>query len=92
MVRPGIDGVLVEPENVEGLRAGLLELLQSPSRLAVLANECRKRILERHTLERQARDYVELYSTLLQARRGSTGERPILEMRVKEPTVPANGL
>jgi glycosyltransferase involved in cell wall biosynthesis len=67
MVKHGITGILTEPENVAGLREGILELLRHPDKRAAMAAACRQSVLEEYTLETQARRYQQLYTTIIES-------------------------
>lgn len=65
MVRPGVSGALIEPENVAGLRAGIQDLLRDPDQLGRMGVNCRRIVEEEYSLELQARRYEALYTKLL---------------------------
>jgi glycosyltransferase involved in cell wall biosynthesis len=66
MVRPGITGLLVPPEDVISLRAAIVELLRSSEKRAAMAIACRKIVIEEYTLAMQVERYVALYECALQ--------------------------
>jgi len=69
MVRPGITGLLVTPQEVSGLSAAIGELLRDPVRRADKARNCRRIAVEEYGLELQARRYLDIYETQVNAQR-----------------------
>lgn len=65
MVTPGETGLLAPAGDIEGLAAAIRQLLEDAELRARLGMNCRKRVLEKFTLERQARAYIVLYESLL---------------------------
>lgn len=65
IVRPGITGLLVPPQDVTALRAAIGDLLQDPTRRVEMAANCRRLAVEEYTLEVQAQRYIELYQKIL---------------------------
>jgi glycosyltransferase involved in cell wall biosynthesis len=65
MVRPGVTGWVVPPQDVGALRAAIRALLQDPARRAEMAANCRRIAVEEYALEVQARRYIELYEMIL---------------------------
>lgn len=65
MVRPGITGSLVPPQDVAALRAAICELLQDPVKRKEMAANCRDIAVKEYSLEVQAKRYVEVYETML---------------------------
>jgi len=70
IVRPGITGLLIPPQDVAALREAVGDLLQAPARRARMAADCRRIALQEYTLEVQAQRYVDLYGTMLARARG----------------------
>ncbi len=64
----GETGLLVEPGDVEGLRAALERLLGDPALRARLGAAARERALARFGLDRSARALLEVYEQALRAR------------------------
>jgi glycosyltransferase involved in cell wall biosynthesis len=64
MVRPGLTGLLAEPENVRELRDCIAKLLADPSLRTEMAANCRSVAKEEYSLELQARRYRDLYKSL----------------------------
>jgi glycosyltransferase involved in cell wall biosynthesis len=64
MVRPGITGAQVPPEDVEALTAGIVDLLGNPQRLGEMAANCRRVALEEYPLTLQASRYIRLYDAM----------------------------
>jgi glycosyltransferase involved in cell wall biosynthesis len=73
MVRPGVSGTLVEPENVAALRVAVEDLLNSPAQLDRMGSNCRQIVEEEYCLERQARRYEALYTGLVTGRTPGDG-------------------
>jgi glycosyltransferase involved in cell wall biosynthesis len=65
IVQNGITGCLVNPADAGALREAICGLLQDPSKRAEMSVNCRRIVLERYTLEVQARRYAELYERIL---------------------------
>jgi len=61
MVRPGVTGSLVPPEDVRSLRTAIVELLQDTDKRARMALNCRRIAVEEYALKVQAQRYSELY-------------------------------
>ena len=68
MVRPGVTGTLVPPQNVTALCAAICDVLQDPIRRAEMAANCRRIAVEEYSLELQLKRHVELYQTMLAGR------------------------
>jgi glycosyltransferase involved in cell wall biosynthesis len=66
LVRPGITGYLAEPENVQDLREGIVQLLEDESLRRHMGQQGRAIVLTEYTLELQVQRYIELYRQLLQ--------------------------
>ena len=65
IVHHGISGLLVPPEDVDALRTAIVDLLQDPAKRAEMSINGRRIAEERHSLEAQARHYVDLYEKLV---------------------------
>jgi glycosyltransferase involved in cell wall biosynthesis len=65
MVRTGVTGLLVPPQDVNALRAAINDLLQDPTRRTEMTANCRRIAVQEYAQEVQARRYVELYQTML---------------------------
>jgi glycosyltransferase involved in cell wall biosynthesis len=65
MVRPGVTGLLVPPQDVAALRSAIGELLHDPARRAEMAANGRRVAVEEYGLELQAQRYRELYQTVM---------------------------
>jgi glycosyltransferase involved in cell wall biosynthesis len=67
MVRPGVTGWVVPPQDVGALRDAIRALLREPARLAEMGANCRRIAIEEYALEVQARRYIQLYERILSA-------------------------
>lgn len=65
IIRPGVTGLLVPPQDVSALWSAIRDLLQDPARRAEMAVNCRRIAVEEYTLEVYARRYAELYQTII---------------------------
>jgi glycosyltransferase involved in cell wall biosynthesis len=69
VVRPGVTGYLAEPESVEGLRRGIVELLGDDDLRASMSPKCREVAVQEFRLELQVERYLGLYEQLLSERK-----------------------
>jgi glycosyltransferase involved in cell wall biosynthesis len=76
IVRDGVTGLLVPPDDVSALATALDELLQSPARRAQLAATSRRLAMEEYSLDVQARRYADLYAQVLRAGRTAGRSHP----------------
>lgn len=65
LVRHHVTGYLAEPENVQDLRNGIVQLLENAEMRQKMSEQCRAIALQEYTLERQAQRYIELYESLI---------------------------
>jgi glycosyltransferase involved in cell wall biosynthesis len=65
MVRHGVTGLLVSPQDVVALRAAIVDLLQDVAKRTEMSAHCRRIAVEEYSLEIQARHYIELYQQLV---------------------------
>lgn len=65
LIEPEQSGLLVLPADVQALAGALRALIDSPARRQALGAAARARILAHYTIEREAADYMALYSELL---------------------------
>lgn len=65
LVRPGITGLLAEPENPADLSAKLTELLEDSALRANLSKNCRRIAVEEYSVELQAQRYIALYKNVI---------------------------
>jgi glycosyltransferase involved in cell wall biosynthesis len=70
IVRPGVTGCLVPPQDVIALRGAISDLLKNPTRRAEMAIHCRQIAVKEYALQVQAKRYGELYQEIL------VGQRP----------------
>jgi glycosyltransferase involved in cell wall biosynthesis len=64
MVRHGVSGLLVSPQDRAGLRAAIVHLLQDAAGRAELSANCRRIAVEEYSLEVTAQRYLALYQQL----------------------------
>jgi len=67
MIRPGVTGILAPVGDVGGLRAAILELLQSSEKRLPMAVACRRIAIEEYARDIQVQRYAELYKSALRA-------------------------
>ena len=63
-VRAERTGIPVQPEDVNGLRDGILRLINDRDSCAKMSMDCRKVVLQEYTLALQARRYEKVYKAL----------------------------
>jgi glycosyltransferase involved in cell wall biosynthesis len=73
IVQDGVTGCLVPPGVASDLRAAIMKLLNEPEKRAEMAKNGVRLVLEKHTLEAQARRYETLYHRIIENRRMTTG-------------------
>ncbi len=61
MVRPGVTGQLVSPGDVEMLSEAIAQILDNPQKRRSMAENCRRIAVEEYSIERQARQYLQIY-------------------------------
>jgi glycosyltransferase involved in cell wall biosynthesis len=61
MVRPGITGLLAPVGDARGLRAAILQIFEHRETRASFGAACRRVVMEEYTMDRQVRQYAELY-------------------------------
>jgi glycosyltransferase involved in cell wall biosynthesis len=66
IVRHGVTGLLVPPEDVAALRLAITDLLQNPAAQSEMAANCRRVAIKDYSLEAQARQYAEVYETVVE--------------------------
>jgi len=81
-VLDGETGYLVDPGDLPGFGRAVLQLLESPSRIAEFGNAGRERVRERFLGPRHLTDYVDLFDRLV-----ACGE-PAETLRVGSSLVP----
>lgn len=74
IVRDGVTGVLVPPDDALALASAIGDLLVDPARRARMGAAGRELVLEEYSLDLQARRYAELYARIVQQR--DTGQVP----------------
>ncbi len=65
LVRPGITGLLAEPEDPQGLSEKLVELLAADDERAKMRRRCREIAVDEYSIELQCDRYIQLYKQLL---------------------------
>lgn len=68
MVRPGQTGWLAEVGSVSSLRRAVSEALENDDVRRGMGENCRRVVEEEYTVQRQARDYKDLYKSILDGR------------------------
>lgn len=68
VIQPDVSGLLVAPEDVDGLARLLADLHSTPERRAMLGAAARQRVLDCYTIEREVAAHEALYDELLRAR------------------------
>jgi glycosyltransferase involved in cell wall biosynthesis len=68
VVRPGITGYLAEPENVEDLSRGILQLLENDVLRAHMREHCRRIAIHEYSIEVQVQRYMKVYREILDRR------------------------
>ncbi|MGB5971794.1 MAG: glycosyltransferase family 4 protein [Nodosilinea sp.] len=68
LVRPGVTGYLAQPEDVDDLCRGIVDLLGDEDKRQAMGEACRRIALEEYTLELQAKRYQRLYQQVLDKR------------------------
>jgi glycosyltransferase involved in cell wall biosynthesis len=65
IVRPGVTGLLVPPENVRALREAIGALVTDDERRSQMSHECRRAAVAEYGLDLQAKRYRQVYEALL---------------------------
>lgn len=65
LVRPGVTGLLAEPEDTKGLSLQLTNLLEADGDRANMRKRCREIAASEYSIELQRDRYIELYKTLV---------------------------
>ena len=65
LIDNGVNGLKVEPENVEALEAALLYLLEHEAEARALGDAAQEYVRRHHSPEKITRQYIDLYSTIL---------------------------
>lgn len=82
-ITDGVDGWLVEENDVGGLTNALMTLLSDPARIRLMGEKARAKILTQFTEERRARETLQLYRCVLGL---GTDERCAAEAPTQEPS------
>jgi glycosyltransferase involved in cell wall biosynthesis len=73
IVRPKITGLLGQPEDVQGYRDNITEVLEDEAARSQMRQQCRKIALEEYSIGLQAQRYIHLYQELLDGTEESGG-------------------
>jgi glycosyltransferase involved in cell wall biosynthesis len=65
LVRPGITGYLAQPENVEDLCSGIVQMLRDKEKLQQMRHNCRNIAVEEYSIELQSTRYINLYRKIV---------------------------
>jgi glycosyltransferase involved in cell wall biosynthesis len=65
MIRDGISGILVPPQDIAALSSAIIRFIQDPIMLKEYKTNCRRISIEDYSLEVQARRYIEVYNNLM---------------------------
>lgn len=68
IVEHGVDGLLVQPRDLDGMEAALRTVIDDPALRRRLGEAARAKVASRFTVERMARAYEEIYLALAQGR------------------------
>lgn len=74
IARHKVTGLLADPEDVDGFRDHIIELLENETLRSEMRQQCRKIALEEYTVSLQAQRYIHLYQQLLK----NTGESTVV--------------
>jgi glycosyltransferase involved in cell wall biosynthesis len=70
VIRDGVDGLLVAPEEPDALGAAIAELMENPARAGRLVESGRRRVLERFGYEQDMSAWRSVVEQVLESRRG----------------------
>lgn len=73
IVRHKVTGLLANPEDIEGFRDHIVELLENQELRGDMRQQCRKIALEEYSISLQAQRYIHLYRGLLSGTKESEG-------------------
>lgn len=66
LVRPGVTGHLSEPENANGLRDGIIQLLEDDSLRHNMSQQCRTIATKEYSINLMIQRYIQLYRQLME--------------------------
>jgi glycosyltransferase involved in cell wall biosynthesis len=69
MVRPGVSGILAEPENAASLAQGIVSIFEDRDALEKMSRNCREIVEREYSLELYSRRYHELYQRVISQHR-----------------------
>lgn len=64
LVRPGMTGLLAEPEDTQGMSEKLVQLLEADGERAEMRKRCREIAVDEYSIELQCDRYIQLYEKL----------------------------
>jgi glycosyltransferase involved in cell wall biosynthesis len=64
-IRPGITGYLAEPENVDDLRTGIIQLLEDDASREAMGQQAREMVVREYSLDQEAQRYIQLFEKML---------------------------
>jgi glycosyltransferase involved in cell wall biosynthesis len=70
IVTPGVNGLLIPPEDPRALAEALLELLRDPDRSRRLGIAGRRLVEQEHTLERMGEKVLDVYRRVFRGKKG----------------------
>lgn len=85
IARHKITGLLANPEDVDGFRDNIIEILENESLRMAMRQHCRKIALEEYSVSLQAQRYIQLYRQLLSGTRESEGISSEPQVASREP-------
>jgi glycosyltransferase involved in cell wall biosynthesis len=92
LIEDGVNGLLVEPEDDEGLARALLTVLANPDLARAFGQAARATVERHYALEHMIDQYVELYTTITQQPvRPSRDDERTYEANCEAPLQPASG-
>jgi len=73
IARHKVTGLLANPEDVDGFRDHIVEILENEALRSTMRQQCRKIALEEYSVSLQAQRYIHLYRQLLNGTRANEG-------------------
>jgi lipopolysaccharide heptosyltransferase II len=69
IIDDGVNGLLVEPQDHQGLAEAILKVLGDPALASILSRNARQKVEEKFTLQKMAEDTLKVYAEALQGPR-----------------------